>query len=100
MDLKSYQQILFPYAYNITLAADNILSQSEEDISLSIERDLQRLIQEEIDDFVQNDPIYRHEPVELQSKRQIAFTVMDSYSGEILTMASWPHFDPNDSEYS
>jgi len=88
----------FTLAFNISQAASLNKLEANSDLTLSVDKELQLKIQKRIREFVSHNSLFSLNKDELHNSKQIAFTVMDSYSGEILALGSWPNFDPNDSK--
>jgi Penicillin binding protein transpeptidase domain len=83
----------FPFAYNITQAAN--VAGLNKDIVLTIDENLNKELQDVIDSYASKHEPFKVHNDEIYKSKQIAFTVVDSYTGKILSMASWPNFNPN-----
>lgn len=87
---------VFPFAFNIAEAANITGLENDEDIYLTINTNLQTDIQEVIKQYALSHKPYLINNNEIHKTSQIAFSVMDSYTGNVLAMGSWPNFNPND----
>ncbi len=91
----SYRRIFndadaFTLAHGIGEAGD-ALALEEKDIRLSIDRDLQKELQQAVLKWARNNPRFGPNRVEAPS---ISLTVMDPFTGEVLAMPSFPSVDP------
>jgi hypothetical protein len=88
-----------PVAYTISKAADYSKIDSNKDINLTIKTDIQVDIQNIIKDYVYALPQYNLYNRHIHEVNKVAFTVMDTYSGDVLALGSWPNFNPNDDKF-
>lgn len=89
----------FPVAYTISKAADYSRIDNNKDINLTIKTDIQVDIQNIIADYVYALPQYNLYNRENHEVNEVAFTVMDTYSGDVVALGSWPNFNPNDDKF-
>ncbi len=96
--LYRYNESL-PVAYTISKAADYSRINSNKDINLTVKTDMQIDIQNIIKDFVYVLPQYNLYSKQIHDVRKVAFTVIDTYSGDVIALGSWPNFNPNDDKF-
>jgi cell division protein FtsI/penicillin-binding protein 2 len=89
-----------PVAYTISKAADYSQINSDKDINLTIKTDIQVDIQNIIKDYVYALPQYNLYNKQIHEVKKVAFTVIDTYSGDVIALGSWPNFNPNDDKFS
>ena len=91
---------LFALAYSIGKAADEIEEVGgtvPDTLHLSLDVELQRRLQQAIEQWAAARPAYRRNDP-LLGKR-VAVTVLDAFTGEVLALPSWPYGDPNSPEF-
>lgn len=96
----------FPFAYLLGKAGDMAVRMEEnlpaserrlgEQLSLTIDPELQEDLQKELGLYAASDPNYS--PYQIQPNR-LAVTLMDAFSGRVLALGSWPRFNPGHAEY-
>jgi hypothetical protein len=87
---------LLPMAYALAEVADEV--RPSDDLKLTLDLDLQRSIQQSIQQFATKTDPYSKDMNILTSKR-IAVTVMDAFTGEVLALPSWPAIDVSDPDF-
>lgn len=92
---------VFPMAYTLGKTADYMANCSMEipdKLSLTLDFDLHTNLQKEIDGYGRNHETYMKRR-NLSDTKVLAAAVMDSFSGEIVALPSWPSFNPGDPRF-
>lgn len=96
---------LFPMAFALGKAADDAMNADAvgiavktSDLDLTLDLQLHQELHHHVARYAQRHPWYNQNE-EITQTKILAVSVMDTFSGKILAIPSWPVFDPGDSQF-